>query len=240
LTGRFRKVEKTADLLVSEKRASSVIRLLNDALRNHCRKLKISSLDGSKEQFFFAIPNRKPRLFKWSSSTRPRTLAKMLKSPNGDEFGVHHACKLRFINLGGNVFLLVQPGWTFTSDGSNPLPGKKLGMLSMRWGGRERNAAVLRNTLMWGLVLSGGQAEIMLEVGSDSIRVAAVPAHSQLSVGIRDDSVQLSKILGGEGAGETGAVGEDELDGVAALKGLDFDETAEELENSGDDEETTS
>jgi hypothetical protein len=237
LTGRFRKTEKTADLLLSEKRASSVIRLLNDALRSHCRTLKISSLDGSRDQFFFGIPNRKSRYFRWTSSGRPRTLAKMVKSASGEEFGVHHACKLRFINIGGSVFLLAQPGWTFTSDGLSSLPGKKLGMLSMRWGGRERNAAVLRNTLMWGLVLSSGESEITLAVGSDSIRVAAIPAHSQLTVGIKDDLLKLAKILGGEGAGET-LVGEDELDGVAALRGLHFDETSGEGENSNDEEET--
>ena len=46
---------------------------------------------------------------------------------------------------------------------------------------------------MWGLVLSGGQSEITLQVGSDSIRIAAVPAHSQLTVGIKDDSLKLAQ-----------------------------------------------
>ena len=101
-------------------------------------------------------------------------------------------------------------------------------MLSMRWGGRERNAAVLRNTLMWGLVLSSGNSEMVMHVGSSELRVAAVPAHSGLNVGISADSIRLARILGGEGAGETGPVGAaatDELDGIAILRDIESDES---------------
>ena len=140
--------------------------------------------------------------------------------------------------------MLLQPGWTFTSDGANPLPGRQLGMLSMRWGGKERNAAVLRNTLMWGLVLSGGKAEMVMQVGSSEVRVAAVPAHSALNVGITTDSIQLARILGGEGAGETGPVGAvvaDELDGIATLRDIDTsDESLSGVEDSQDGEEDVS
>jgi hypothetical protein len=241
LTRRFQKKERTADWLASEERASSAVRLLNDALRSLNRSLHIWLMPGTKEQFFFAIPNGRPRTFRWGASGRTRTLAKMVASVSGEPFGVHHACRIRFMNLGGTAFLLLQPGWTFTSDGSNPLPGKQLGMLSMRWGGKERNAAVLRNTLMWSLVLSGGKAEIVMPVGSSDIRVAAVPAHSSLNVGIKTDSIQLARILGGEGAGETGlpeTVTADELDGVAKLRDIEVsDESWGGTEDSQDGEE---
>lgn len=241
LTRRFQKKERTADGLGSEDRASSAVRLLNDALRGLCRSLHIWLMPGTKEQFFFAIPNGRPRTFRWGASGRMRTLAKMVTGSTGEQFGVHHACRIRFINLGGAAFLLLQPGWTFTSDGANALPGKQLGMLSMRWGGKERNAAVLRNTLMWGLVLSAGKAEIVLEVGSSDLRVAAVPAHSGLNVGIRTDSIQLAGILGGAGGGETGpaeTVTGDELDGIAKLRDAEASEESwDDVEDSQDGEE---
>lgn len=220
LTRRFQKKEKTADWLLSEEKSSSAIRLLNDGLRALTRSLQIWLMPETREQFFFAIPNGRPRTFKWGTSGRSRTLAKLVTGATGDSFGVHHACRMRFINLGGTPFLLLQPGWTFTSDGSNPLPGKQLGMLSMRWGGKERNAAVLRNTLMWGLVLSRGHAEIVMPLGSGELKVAAVPAHSALNVGVKHDSIQLAKILGGDGAGEIGpaeTANGDELDRIAKL-----------------------
>jgi hypothetical protein len=243
LTKRFQRKERTADWLASDDRASSAVRLLNDALRSLCRSLHIWSMPGTKEQFFFAIPNGRPRSFRWGASGRTRTLAKMVASATGEAFGVHHACRIRFINLGGTAFLLLQPGWTFTSDGSNPLPGRQLGMLSMRWGGRERNAAVLRNTLMWGLVLSSGNSEMVMHVGSSELRVAAVPAHSGLNVGISADSIRLARILGGEGAGETGPVGAaatDELDGIAILRDIESDESRGDVEDSQDGEEDVS
>jgi hypothetical protein len=174
LTRRLRKAEQTADWLGSEERSPLAVRLLNDALRTLCRALHIWLMPGTKDQFFFAIPSGRPRTFRWGASSRIRTLAKMVSGANGEAFGVHHACRMRFVNLGGSAFLLLQPGWTFTSDGSNSLPGRQLGMSSMRWGGKERNAAVLRNTLMWGLVLSGGKPEITMDVGSNQLRVAAV------------------------------------------------------------------
>lgn len=241
LTGRLRRKEKMVDWLASEERAASAIRLLNDALRSRCRSLHVWLMPGTKEQFFFAIPNQRPRMFRWGGSGRSRTLAKMVTGAAGDQFGVHHAAKIRFINLGGSAYLLLQPGWTFTTDGVNPLPGKQLGVLSMRWGGKERNAAVLRNTLMWGLVLSSGGSEIAMNVGSEEVKVAAVPAHSTLRAGIATDSIQLAGILGGEGAGETIAADvevADELDGVARLRDFGTESGVwEEIEEPRDGEE---
>jgi hypothetical protein len=221
LTRRFQKKEKTADWLASEERTSFAIRLLNEALRNLCRSLNIWLMPGTREQYFFPVLDTRPRIFRWGASGRFRTLAKIASAGAGDAFGVHHAARVRFINLGGNAFMLLQPGWTFTSDGKNPLPGKQIGMLSIRWGGKERNAAVLRNTLMWGLLLSAGKPELRMDVGPGAIlRVAAVPAHSALNVGISGDSIQLARVLGGEGAGEAvmnDALDTDELEAVANL-----------------------
>jgi hypothetical protein len=193
LTGRLRKPERIADWLASGKYARLAIRLLNDGLRSLCRALNIWSMTDKREVFFFAIPKGRPRLFRWGRAGRPRTLAKIVTGSTGEPFGVHHAAQMRFIGLGGQAFLLIQPGWTFTSDGASPLPGRQRGMLSMRWGGRERNAAVLRNILMCALVLSKGRPEIMFDLGPEAMRVSTTPAHSQLHVGVRDDSLQCCR-----------------------------------------------
>ena len=43
------------------------------------------------------------------------------------------------------TYLLIQPGWYFTKDGSKPLEGAVVGALSTRWGARERNGAAHRS-----------------------------------------------------------------------------------------------
>jgi hypothetical protein len=93
---------------------------------------------------------------------------------------------------------------------------------------------------MWSLVLSSGAPEITMDVGSDVIRVAAVPAHSSIGVGLSTDSIQLARILGGEGAGETAADASaaDELDGIARLRDFNPNETVwEPLSDEQDDDE---
>jgi hypothetical protein len=39
----------------------------------------------------------------------------------------------------------IDPCNVFTSDGKQLLTGKSVGPLSMKWGGKERNAAILRH-----------------------------------------------------------------------------------------------
>ena len=83
-----------------------------------------------------------------------------------------------------------------------------VGALSTQWGGRERNAAVLPNVLMWGLFLANRQSAIELHLGSERLRIGAVPAHSWIGVGVSEDTVRLDRILGGaEHAGEIGEGG---------------------------------
>lgn len=201
--------------------------MFNRALRTHCFKMRLQSPENDRELFFCSVSGKQVRKFSWGPSGRGRTLAKIVSAADGSSFGVHHAAKLRFVILGGTPFLLIQPGWYFTKDGSSPLDGATMGVLSMRWGGRERNAAVLRNVLMWGLLLANRQPSIQLELGSDSLVIGAVPAHSQIAVSVGEDSVRLDRILGGgDHAGEVGdggedsSEGDDEIDRIANLKDI--------------------
>jgi hypothetical protein len=54
------------------------------------------------------------------------------EEPTGGE--EHYAIRLRFVVLGGTPYLLIQPGWYFTKDGSKPLEGAVMGALSTQWG----------------------------------------------------------------------------------------------------------
>jgi hypothetical protein len=226
LTGRLRKTHSVADWLADSDKSRRIVQLLNGALRTHCFKLRLKATEGDRELFFGPVSKNEVRTFRWGpSSGRGRTLAKMVSTADGTQFGVHHAAKLRMIVLGRAPFLLVQPGWYFTTDGVLPLEGSAMGVLSTRWGGRERNASVLRNVLMWGLLLANRKQSIQFDLGSDALTIGPVPAHSQISVSVSEDSVRLDRILGGgDHAGEVGggldeeAVVEDEIDQIARLK----------------------
>jgi hypothetical protein len=128
------------------------------------------------------------------------------KKKGGGEFGVHMAARMRFIQLGPKLYLLVEPAWMFTTDGIKPIEGKEMGVFSTKWGGREKNASVLRNVLMWGLLISDGKREIEINIGAEASRVVAkiqsVPSHTRINVGIPGDEIRLDRILAGEGAGE--------------------------------------
>lgn len=220
--------EPTTRWLGDEDKERLLIRLFNDAFREHSYKLRIRtpnkaarSRRSDRFQYFFPSFDRQPRLFTWGTRGMPRRqLAKVLPQPDGSELGVHYAAQMRFIALGGDrdLYLMIEPGWIFTSDGVRPLEGSQVGILSTKWGGKELNATILRHVLMWGLVLAGGGVEIEVDCGGGTpLVLGTVPAHTRMSVGIAGDQIRLDRILGGDGAGEVFAADE-ELDAVAALR----------------------
>lgn len=203
LAGTNPRSERPVDWLRDEQRVRLLVWLLNDAVREHCYHLRLHTTRTDRKQFFAPVFDGRPRRFQWHASARPRTLAKVVTQTNDTALGVHYSAKMRFIALAESLYLLIEPGWMFTSDGVTPLPGEQMGVFSTKWGGRERNAAVLRNVLMWGLLLSGGERAITIDCGGDaSCSLATIPAHTDMRMGIAADTISLRNILGGEGAGE--------------------------------------
>jgi hypothetical protein len=234
LTSRFRQKQQTISWLHDPNKSVRLVQMLNNALAEHCYALRIRRTDQAKGSFFVPVWEGKIRRFTWGSG-RSRTLGKLVPTKTGGTFGVHQAAHLRFITLGSDLYLLVRPGWYFTEDGFKPVSGKTMGMLSMRWGGRERNAAVLRNVLMWGLLLGNGDSKIRLQLGSSEAELGCVPSSASVAVGVDSDEVRLDRLLSGGVAGE---VADDELDSVAALaEEGEVSEVGELLDESDGDED---
>jgi hypothetical protein len=213
--------------LGDRERAGKIIGLLNAALRDHCYHLDIWATKTRDPVFYCPILESEARQFTWGHG-RPRTLAKMKDGPGGSKFGVHMAAHMRFIQLGTKLYLLIEPAWMFTSDGIKPVEGPDMGVLSTKWGGKEKNAALLRNVVMWAFLLADGKKDIEINVSGaseDAVRLSIVPAHTGLKVGLVGDQIRLDRILRGDGAGErrlsgsaeseTQATDETELDQVA-------------------------
>lgn len=209
--------EQVRKWLADTDRARQLVGMLNDALHEHCFQLRIRSPKDDRSHFYCPIFDGKPRTFRWGAGQRVRTLAIMKERQDGSPFGVHMSAYMRFILLGDRLFLLVEPAWLFTTDGVSPLAGKEVGRFSTLWGGRERNASVLRNVLMWGLLLAKGQACIEVSVGPAVVSLQSVPAHTKTNAGIAGDAIRLDRILGGDGAGEQ-IPEEDRDDGTKELE----------------------
>ena len=226
LTGTKPARERPSEWIGDAEREKLLVHLLNDAFREHCYRLRIRTpkqaareKSSDRFQYFFPTFDGKSRAFAWGvPGMQNRTLAKVVPQGDGSSLGVHYAARIRFIVLGEDVYLLVQPGWMFTSDGVTPIDGKRMGVLSTKWGGKERNGTVLRHVLMWGQVLSGGGALVEVECGGGQVlALESVPSHARTMVGLTGDTLRLDRILGGEGAGEL-QIGDDELDAAADIR----------------------
>lgn len=146
---------------------------------------------------------------------------------------------MRFITLSRDLFALLEPGWLFTADGITPLTGKVVTRLATLWGGKERNAAVLRNVLMWAALLARGQPRILVDVGGgQQLELKTIPAFADLRVGLSQDEIRLEQMLAGGGGEVVEAEPDDaELEQVAQLQmagAIEEDEEEQEEEAAPD------
>jgi hypothetical protein len=113
----------------------------------------------------------------------------------GQDFWVHYAAEIRFYRIWNQFFLRIIPCFFFTHDGINPLDGKKMGKLSIRWGGSQRNPAILRDFLFWANFLRRASTQIRISAGAESIEIRPLPATTRLGRGIRHDHIRFTKLM---------------------------------------------
>jgi hypothetical protein len=234
LTSASPRKDSVATLLADPVKSRLLVRIFNDALQEHAYQLRIRNLKDNRRQFFCPVFDGKPRHFKWGGGGRVRTIGKVAKRPDGQPIGIHYSAKIRFFVLGLRVYLLIEPGWMFTSDGVTPLEGKQVTILSTKFGGKERNAAVLRNVLMWGMLLADKQDRIRVSLGGAEVVIDSVPASASVTAGVDGDSMKLDKIFAEDAGSEVspysdGDGGElDQVLAMAALGALTSDEDLDE------------
>ena len=147
-----------------------------------------------KGRFFFRPKDGKKRV--WQNGSDPeRTVADIKTNSLGDTFWVHHAARLKFQTLGESLFIQVEPNYVFTSDGNEPLEGKSVGPLSIKWGGKERNAAIVRHVAFWGRTLTKQTAKIEITTGAKSIVISALPGLSKSNFGIEFDQIGIGSLI---------------------------------------------
>ncbi|NUQ62196.1 MAG: hypothetical protein HUU20_06895, partial [Pirellulales bacterium] len=169
-----------------------VVALLNRCLRSHFYGLPITR--DRKGRYFFLPKDGGKRV--WQNGNDPeRAVADEKTNSVGEIFWVHQGAKLSFQTLGNSLFVCVEPCYVFTSDGTEILEGKSVGPLSIKWGGKERNAAILRHVVFWARTLTRQSSKIEIATGGAAIKVSAIPAFARTNFGIEFDQIGIGSLI---------------------------------------------
>ncbi len=105
-------------------RRNWLLEILNRSLRHNIENMGLY-YDREHDRTWFLPENGHDRVVEWDTGKRKfrRTVTKRYRrGEHGDYFWAHQSVRLRFIAIDENLFLRINPGWTFTVDGVEPLP----------------------------------------------------------------------------------------------------------------------
>lgn len=183
--------------------------LLNSALKNRMGKVGIKK--DIKGRFYFkANVDGTPRRWANAGDREREVAAKKMSADGKSHFYVHAAAYIKFEKLGDRFFIKLEPTYTFTEDGENPLAPKATGKLSIRWSGQQRNDTIIRNLLFWTKLIAKSQKEFGIPTGGKEILISGVPASTRTERGIEVDQVKIGSLL------NIGAEEEDDLEEAAS------------------------
>jgi len=202
-----------------EIRSNWFMELLGKCLFYQLRSKGLSYDDKHRRHFF---PSHRrgtgELLIEWIPTKRntKRLLVIAVKNPTTGNvaYWKHHAAKIQFINLNGIPFLQILPGYTFTTDGHNPVDPKRAGKLSSRWMHDEYNSRFIYNLAFWVYFLRTIRFEttldenkinhissleqknlISIRTGGSNINISTTPMTSDMHVGIESDNHPLENLL---------------------------------------------
>lgn len=177
---------------------NGLIEMLNRSLRNHCRDLEMH-YDKKHERFYFFPYGGGNRTVTWNTGLRKshRTIVKQYRQgKDGKTFWAHQSIQAKFLLIDSEIFLQLVPGWTFTSDGTNPISPREIGSLSSKWTHNEYNSSVFYHIRFWCYILSKGQEKISIKLAKGlQLEVDITPAVSDISVGIDGDQLSIEKVF---------------------------------------------
>ena len=184
--------EKTNSWLSHSDKKLWLMTLLNKSLNDHMRGLPTWRM--GKGRFFF--PPDQGGVRRWKNpGDQSREVAGPRATADGEVFWVHHCANVCFKRFGDRFFIMIVPGFTFTTDGSTALTGKSMGRLSIQWGGRQKNPDVLRSVVFWAKALANGNNEIRISAGAGGIIASPLPSTTATNVGINGDHIQVGALL---------------------------------------------
>lgn len=182
-----------------ESRWRWVIELLNRSLTGYLYAQWIRH-DVEHRRYYFAARGTEPVKLRWGIGksrcvVRPPDVGKGI-------YWVHHAARIAFQDFGRHLYLAIDPTWVFTVDGRKPIKREAIPGMAARWGGRERNATILRHVLLWADVLTQGRDRYRVPCGSQSMTIERIPRTVAVPVGLSTDLITTEALLAFTGVDE--------------------------------------
>ena len=162
--------------------------LLNLLAHRLCAGLGLT-YDKTGKRYYGDMGAVTDRNIDWLPNVRTghRKLILPYKKDGETYFYRHRSIDLSFHILGGRIFLQVDPGWTFTKDGSAVIKDKvRRAVLNTRVQSQIRNDAQFAEQRFWAWLLSKG-GSIRLGEDDNPVTVGLTPLKLASRVGIRDD-----------------------------------------------------
>ena len=217
------------DWLKDENKGRWLIELLNKGLKHHCQKLNLR-FDSEHRRYSFFPENNKNREVTWHTGKRRATRTVVKKHTRGKSeeiFWSHQTLQAKFTIINDDIFLQLVPGWTFTTNGFDPLPSKQIGPLSTKWTTKEHNPSVFYHIRFWSSYLSQQSESLILLLGGSACKIDTTPGLAELNIGLESDLDPIEKVF------ETA---DNEIQSADSLREVMLEEE-EELEEEDSEEE---
>jgi hypothetical protein len=186
----------TKEWLKDEVHSRWLVELLNFGINNHCAKLNFSFDDNGKKHYY--KKNAVIRKVKWMPSTKKVTKELIIEYLDAKPpFVAHRAVRSRFQVCGSLIFLQLNSGWTFTSDGFRLIEGQLLSNLSTKFMARQKNKANFNEIRFWAWWLSEDGKTIKMDFGKSSVEIDVKPLSTSVIGGVFGDYSELSKMTSG-------------------------------------------
>jgi hypothetical protein len=130
-----------------------------------------------------------------STATRSVAYPYLGKKTGKVAFWVHHACRIQFKEVGGEMVLHLIPAYVFTRDGSNYVHSDDAGALSTSRKAHERNYQVLNHLFFWTWFLRSPLQSIAIPCATESIEIVPRLCTAIARFGVGTDKKTLTAIL---------------------------------------------
>ncbi|TBR08568.1 MAG: ATP-binding protein [Candidatus Nitrosotenuis sp.] len=179
----------TQEWLVDETKHQNLIKLLNYNLKDLCRKKRFYH-DVKRDRYFIRyfdgpVPEITWKPYK-STSTRKLVFIRLSKEGNL-LYCEHFGARMRFIILGGGIYLTIEPIRVLTEDGSNPLDQRWNTRISTKKNSWYHNNNYLYDVKLMLHILAGNREEIHFGNGQGRITVSILSINSKTNFGILND-----------------------------------------------------
>lgn len=177
-----------------------LVDLLGSEAAQFCRNMGLY-FDKTGKQFYGDINKISNEKFSWTPHVREgkrRLIIPYTKRDRetGEEITYyyrHRAVGLRFQILGSELFLWIEPGWEFSTNGSILIKGKRRSILNTKLQSRRRNDVEFDEMRFWAWILSDG-TKIKMGSGDVMIEIDSKPLLFKISCGVYGDNKPIPDI----------------------------------------------